>query len=705
MKFSLISALLGATLLTPVAALAQTTTAQTAPPPAEAETSTLDEVVVTAQRREERLRDVPIAITTVTGEQLQSSGVTGTLDLGQVTPGLTVASSGAFAQPTIRGIGTTSAGAGNDANVAIYVDGVYMASQAGNFFNFNNIERIEVLKGPQGTLFGRNATGGAISITTSTPSFTPSARVSAGYGSFDEITANAYVTGPINRKMAGELALQHTNTDGFVHDVNRDVSLGKLNEFSARAKVLFTATDSLAFMLSGDYTQHDDTIGYATRILDGNTSVVGAVIPSDPRETALNLQPIYDAESRGTSLKTTWDLPHGRLTAINSIRKVNLTVQTDLDRLPVNVSATRFDTSQQTMSHELNYASEQLGRFSFIGGLYYYNDRAKNFNLITNGVAGVEGRLRSEAEAAYFEGNFNLTDRLKITAGARYSTEERHFLAFRPTTNTSIDSKADWSAWTPRIAVNYEATDDLNVYATFSQGFKSGTYNVSTFADLPVDPESVDAFEVGAKYFKRGVMLNVSSFFYDYSDIQVSAINISTGLTSLYNAAAAQIYGADFDLRAPVGDHWIVTAGAAYTHSEYTDFPNAILFARKPAGGNTQTVGDASGNQMVRTPEFTANLGATYTANVFGGDLEVSGNAYFNNGFFWHVDNRIKEPSHTLLNGSMSWQASGSNIRYTVWGKNLTDELVANMVAESTTNDGVSYNAPRSFGVRVSADF
>jgi iron complex outermembrane receptor protein len=199
--------------------------------------------------------------------------------------------------------------------------------------------------------------------------------------------------------------------------------------------------------------------------------------------------------------------------------------------------------------------------------------------------------------------------------------------------------------------------------------------------------------------------VNGSVFHYDYTDIQINAINLQTGLTNLYNAAAAKITGADVEFNAPVTRAFSLSGGAAYTKAEYRDFNNAILFTRRPTGGNIQSIGNASGNDMVRTPKWTANLGAHYVVPVADGDLTFNAAAYYNSGFFWHVDNRIKQKAYTLVNASVSWAPEDGNYRVTLWGRNLTDKLYQYYAAEAALGDGVAYARPRSYGVTVAMKF
>jgi iron complex outermembrane receptor protein len=352
-----------------------------------------------------------------------------------------------------------------------------------------------------------------------------------------------------------------------------------------------------------------------------------------------------------------------------------------------------------------------------VGGIFYYKDRADNFNLRTNGVPGVKGRISTEAIAGYAEGTLEVIDRLSVVGGIRYSTEEREFTASRPVGSPlTLDTQVRYDAWTPRASIRYQLTPAANVYATYSNGFKSGTYNISTFNTVPVEPESVDAYELGFKYYDRGITLNAAGFFYSYTDIQIQAIQVATGLTALTNAARAEIYGFEAEASAPLGSGFEVLAGLAYTHSEYTRFPGALITTPRTSDavcglnpnrpcGNTQGPGDASGNAMVRTPELTINLTANYEGALAGGSFRASLTANHNSGYFWDVGNRLEQPSYLQLNGRLSWGPDRGPWRVALWGRNLTNKTYQLYAVDTTQADAVAWARPRSVGVALELAF
>ena len=673
------------------------------------------EITVTAQRREQRLSEVPISVTALTAESLANSGIVSSTDLATVTPGLQFPVAGAFAQPTIRGIGTTVTSAGSDPNVALYVDGVYMPSQAGNIFNFNNIQRIEVLKGPQGTLYGRNATGGAINITTYEPSFSPQMRLKAGYGSFDEVRLNGYATTGIGNVAALSLAGLYVDDDGYSYDSNLGVNLSTYDERGVQGKLLVEPLDSLKITVAGDWSRKRDLTGYTLKPLNGNVAQPALVSP-DPFVTSLSFVPDFSSEAYGSSVTAKLDVGSVLLTSITSLRQVDAHFFTDLDRTAVANVRAEFDTAQRTFTQEVNLAG-QSGSLDWVGGIFYYDDRADNINLRINGAAeGSNGRITSEAVAGYGEGTLAVTEQLSVTAGLRYSTEKRHYTANRPTgMPMTVDASVRYSAWTPRVAVRFELSDTANVYASYNNGFKSGTYNISSFSTTPVRPESVDAFEAGLKYYDRGISLSAAGFYYSYGDIQVQSIVVTTGLTALTNAAKAEIWGLEGNAEVPMGAGFTARAGLAYTHGRYSSFPGALVTRPRTTDaecgtnpnrpcGNTQGPEDASGNVMVRTPDLTANGSIDYEGVLAGGEFRGSITASYNSGFFWDAGNRLEQSPYLLFNGRLSWGPEGGPWRVALWGRNLTNKTYQQYVADTTAADAVSYARPRSVGVSLELD-
>jgi iron complex outermembrane receptor protein len=644
---------------------------------------------------------------------MSRAGIVASTDLAAVTPGLSFPTQGAFAQPVVRGVGSTLTGPGADPNVAIYIDGVYQPNQSANIFNFNSVEQVEVLKGPQGTLFGRNATGGAILIRTLNPSYTPEGRASLSYGRFNDLKLNFYGSAPIISDMAAaNIAVAYRAEDSFTRNI-AGPAIGGLKEFAARGKLLIEPTDNLNFVLTGNYSHIDNPRQLAFAPYRGNNTqnLRNPALPRPGRafEVALNEPTDFITRNTGVSLKGELSLGLGTVSSITAYGDIKNSLGLDGDNSAAATSYIAYTDTQKTFSQELVFASEKFGMFSFVAGAFYYDDSAtrdlrnslrETTPLTRQTVAGVD----TKAYAIFSEVTLDLAERLHLTGGVRYSHEKKTAFGVRTISLLgTLDESASFSGVTPRAVVRYELNDSSNVYASYSQGFKSGAFNAINLERVPVKEETVTAYEVGYKTGRRGLTFNASAFYYDYSNIQVQS-SITTGVLLLTNAASAEIYGADMDFSIPISQGLSIDGGAAYTHGRYTRFPGAPIVT-PTATGNVQSFGDSSGAPTVRTPEFTANTTITFERDVSFGRFSASATGSYNSGFNWAPDERVKQSAYFLLNSEVSIATPDDRFRLTLWGRNLTDKVIASYQNQNTSGDQVVYERPRSYGVTLGARF
>ena len=684
------------------------------------------EIVVTAQRRAERLADVPISITALGGDALERSGVRSTEDLTTAVPGLNFATNGAFAQPTVRGIGTTVTSAGNDANVAIYVDGVYQPNQISNFSDLADIEQIEVLKGPQGTLFGRNATGGAIRVTTKAPSWTPSARFSASYGRFDEVRVSAYGTAPLADTLAVSFAFLYADDEGYVRNIGTGNRVADSNTLSLRGKALWRASDTLEVTLAASHTERTSNPAFTLGVLNGNNSsfnLPGSIKASGPRQVSLSFDPVITLDVDQVSLNARADLGFAELSSITSYAKIGTFLATDVDR--TNLALVRADLpgTQKTWTQELNLVSQGSGPLKWFLGGYYYNDNSSGYTQINLGSVFNVITQKTEAFAPFGEVNYTIGD-LTLIAGARYNIEKKDYSIVRGAASVLRD--ITYKTFTPRLGLRYKLSPASMVYATYSKGFKSGGFDgvlaAGQLAVNPVFPEKVDAWEVGYKYGRGTTSLSISAYYYDYSNIQFQAFNPNAGgLTQVFNAAAAEIYGGEIEGSIEPVDGFTLRATASYTHSKYKNFPGASVFCPRgaPTFGNANialgalnpctgqiNADGATGEQLIRTPEFTASASASYRHDLAsGGSIELSGSAFYSGAFYWNPSNRLKEDSYVMVNGEIGFRFPGDQLRIALWGRNLLNERYSLYVTEAAAGDSVAYARPRTFGVSAQVAF
>lgn len=685
---------------------------------------TITEVIVTAQRRAERLQDVPIAITVQSGEQLEKAGVTNLRDVTAVVPGLSLTGTGPNLQPVMRGVGSQQTDPGNDPNVALYLDGVYQANQIANSFDLPDVQQIEVLKGPQGTLFGRNATGGAIRIFTLEPDFTPTGRLSLDYGRFDNVIAKGYMSGPlVDDTVAGSLSVFREDSDGYHRDIaTGQDDVGGIESTVVRGKLLAQPSDSVKLLLSLGYLDRrdEDTSNYS--VIDGNAMArvfPGAVFGEQPDEFTANRDVFLDSTVHLASLKADFELAAGTLSSMTAYNKVDVLYSLDADASSFDALFYNLNELQEDYSQEFIFSSRSEGRLRGVGGLFYYHSDGRYDPLdVLGAFAGpvpmfVWSRQVTEAYAIFGEMSFDLTDRLTLVGGARYSDEKRtaygtiQFGQGPEPAMPKLGSKS-WDSFTPRVSLRYRFLEDDTLYLTYSEGFKSGGYNIAAANPDPFDPEELKSIEVGVKTSpSRRLSANVAAFYYDYSDQQVMTVANNFNITA--NAASSEIYGLDADLAMRVTNDFTLTAGLALLQAEFDRYPNAVVL--EPIGGaacrcgNENVLIDASGFKAPKSPEWTLGLTADYAHEFEFGAVELSAVVFHSDEFYWDANERVREPSYTTLSARAAWQPRDSRFKLSLWGKNLTDERYSKTTFMVELYDGASYARPRTYGVGVEYAF
>jgi iron complex outermembrane receptor protein len=683
-----------------------------------AQTNAVQEVIVTAQRRSERLQDVPFSVTAIQGSALTATGVITSVDLPMITPGLRIESTGVFIQPVIRGITTTQSTAATEANIATYVDGVYQQSMLSSVYDLPDIESIQVLKGPQGTLFGRNATGGAILINTIKPSLTEVRGIgSISYGNFNSTMAKGFVSVPvIADKLAVSLTGLYDHTDGWKHNVldNNQREGAGIKSYLFRGKVRFIPWEGADFILEGLYAKREDASGLKMVNYGGN-NIGHAFFPnlpvaSKPWTYGMDVPSYIEKTQKSVTLHGDIEVGPGTFSTTSHYDRSPNASLIDADNGAAPFGNYIFTGYARNIEQEFLYSTHQLGRFHAVGGLFYYSLLSGSELNVNNFNPGIYFKDKSAAYAAFGEGTYNLTDQLSLTAGLRYSHETRHsyFTATAAPLVGAVPQTGQhtWHAFTPRFSVLYKLTPHTNVYGTYSKGFTSGAYNSSAGQTTPVNPEHVDAFEVGVKSNEiSNLSWSAAAFHYKYTGLQVTTISQNGALIiqTESNAAAAKIYGVELTGTWRVSDSFDLTAGGTYLHGRYSKFPGAVVQVPTGAGGNNAVAIDASGKTMIRAPSWSGNLTAHYRLETSPGTLDATGTVFYSTKVFQEFGNRIVQPKYALVNSTLTWTPTDSRLKFSIWGKNLTNKAVISSVIIAGSYDAVDYLPPRTFGVR--ADF
>lgn len=461
-------------------------------------------IIVTAQKRAEALEEVPISIAAVSAQQLTESGVTEVVGLSQTVPALRINYAGTFVLPTIRGVGSVVALPGLVQNIATYVDGYYIPTPSASNLELINVESVNVLKGPQGTLFGANATGGAISVTTLTPQEDPSALIRLSYGSYNNLKAQGYVTGGLADGLAADLAASYEYGDGYITNVvDNDDNVGRFRKYSVRPKLRWEATDDITFTLGYEHSYSDDPITQLLVPRDGATVGRGdpsAIIVFDQRKKIAHDQVGFARRKVDAyTLTSEFDFDFATLTSYTGYRKDRISQGMDYDSTSAAINFSDWNVNDKTFTQEFNLASnDNGGPLSWVVGAFYmkYKDQY-DFNV--NGSDIFVSQNETTSYAAFADVTYEIIDNLFLTGGVRY-TRDKPEVAYDLIGVRQDSGDVTFEDVAFRAVARYELSPGSNIYASFSQGYRSGGLPGSAFdANTPVEPEYIDAFEVGYK--------------------------------------------------------------------------------------------------------------------------------------------------------------------------------------------------------------
>ena len=721
-----------------------------------------EEVVVTAQKRSENIRDVPISITALTGEQMEEAGVTDSLELPAVVPGLKMDRVGSSTIPAIRGVSSYVTNVGVDNNVAMYIDDVYVSSGNSSTFNLPDISRIEVLKGPQGTLFGRNATGGAIRIFTKDPQMTSmEGDFSLSYGNFDNLVFKGCLSGPIiPGKLAASITGYNETGDSYYHSLTPDVPQQNIHNSSVRAKLLYTPADHTRVLFSASTDQHQDPAAILYFPLNGITiarAVPGTVIPTRPYDVATDIPNFEKVSHNGASLQFSRATSAGELSVIGAWSLAKSTGPVPLVAAayppPYTGLQANVNDRSEAWTGEINFASRQFGKLSFISGVNYYDKSAKwdplqvdqNIPGNTFPVSIFAGHATT-AYAIYGEGTYQATDKLSVVAGLRYSNEESHATG---SVVAGIQREGQYYDWgsrtfddiTQRLSVRYDVAPKTNVYFTYSTGFKSGNFIATSipFGVTPaqcdaanaakagscayppvLQPEKMRAFEAGIKSAPTSrLQLDAAVYAYKLSDIQIQSYenvclqapcppNPLVQLSEYTNAAAGRMYGAEVHADAQVSHSLQIGGGLSLLDAKFSSYENASWLVPAPdnAGMIQAPTTSANGKRLPRAPRTTLNLSGIWTNYQPLGVFSFQAAGYWSDRMYYDVGNVFSQPSYTTIALRASFRpASMPHLSAALWGNNVTGTRVILGTILSNAGANVSYAAPATYGVTLGYTF
>jgi len=692
------------------------------------------DIIVTAQKREQNLQDVAGGISAIGSENLELTGTTSVQDLAAQTPSLVWGQSNGSTFVTLRGIGLSVDSGVAEPNVALHVDGVFISRSTMATIEGDDLERVEVLRGPQGTLYGRNATGGAINFISKAPTDTLSGGFKAGYGNFQTVKASGYVSGPLSDTTRVRLSAGYENRDkGFSVNTFTGNRYDELRQYSVRGALASDLGEALALDLSIQYQATDfqayqqliRPVGPVASLLFPD--IVNAEKPFAPRTMGNEFEPQSYRSTLMIRGGLTWDIGDDvQLKSTTGYLKAKFRTELDGDgtSLPlINVEKRRQPSD--VISQEFNLSgSAANGKLEWLVGAYYFHEDFESTIPVAFPL-GLPGALppgyafsqifeTTRSLAAFTDLTFSISPSFRIYGGARYSNDRKRttqnsgFLPFGlPESQVigcpNLQLEQKFNSFSPRVGVQADLGDDVMTYAQFQKGFKSGGVNSSTCGNL-YRPEKLDSYEAGFKsrFADGAVTLNASIFYYDYTDLQLFQYSVTT---ATIDNADARTYGAEIEARFRVGDFFSLDTAATLLDSKYRRFSS--FDQANPAAG----VQDLSGNRLDRAPKYVLTLSPQidvpvaiggFDRFVLRGDVRFSGDYYFRP-FNLEQD---RQKAYRMVNISASL-ASDQGLSLRAYVQNLTNKDVVghqfyNFVVDSWLGN---YLPPRTYGVELGYRF
>ncbi len=686
----------------------------------------LETVLVSARKRaaDEAVEDTPLAISAFSAQQLEAVFADNLDDIGKLAPsvGLKPTSQVGGQNFTIRGMGVSGTTASDEPAVGIIQDGVFWGSNYGAMLETFDVESVEILRGPQGTLFGRNVTGGAVLVRTARPSGDFDMAWQTVIGNYGRFDLSGKIEGPvIEDKLAAKLAVLDRNLGGYHDNLTNGTDFGENHSTVIRGTLLATPTENFqATLILENYRQKGDSIGAVGVEVPGNLPYNdGFRESSDWWAVQLDSPGYSDIEVNFGVLEMSLEALSGKFTSITGVRDVEVASTTDYDGSQFSYFNQSIGFDQDQFSQELLYSSEYDGRVNFTAGVYYFaqefthsegRDLARHTTLTVT-----RGNLEQESYAAFGEADIRLADRWVLTLGGRYTeeTKEAKSVPFTPAATLCADGTIygfddctfvygpsddhTWSDFSPKVVLGFTPNDEHLIYASATRGFRSGGYSMRGNPIFePFDAEEVNAFELGYKgeLADGRVRLNVSGYVNKYKDLQRTVLGVDPVfgvVQSTFNVADATIQGIELDVVAQATDRLVLTAAYGYTDASY----------------DSAVPGFDTDLEFVRVPEQTAAASATYTFDLGElGELSLRGGVSYTDSEFFNDANTVFGPAYTLVDASVDYVSPDRKWKVSLFGKNLTKEEYSYW---GSTLGALGANrfvgAPLTWGVRVGYEY
>lgn len=709
----------------------------------------LDEIVVTARRTSENLQKVPISITAFSSAMLERQNILNISEISKSTPSLKISqgrgsSSEMFVY--IRGVGQNDEFITADPGVGIYVDDIYMARSQGALLKLNDIERIEVLRGPQGTLYGKNTVGGAIKVVSKKPGSDFEYDADLTYGSYDQIDGRLAVNIPLSgEKLAVRLSGATINRDGFTKNDFTGNQLGGASVLTGKMQLRFQSEENVELIFSVDGTRDRSTVNMSNVVgVNNAASLVGLVdlalsldgfgpldsflvipdgdvrtVQSDGREGSI-------MDVWGSSLRASFNLGDVAVKSITSYRETKQNIEFDVDNTPSTILHSLFDLDQSQFSQELQFSGSNFkDQLDWLVGLYYFDEKNNGtshveiFSTFRGTIFPIEHPLSNisfirdfqtdtKSYAAFFQGIYRINDKLRATVGGRYTHEVKdvslavlNLFTNEATFDSNGFTNKSFDNFSPKLGLDYDVSEEVMLYASMAKGFKSGGFNGrgGIAGKLqPYNPEKVWSYESGIKsrWYDDKLQLNAAGFYMSYTDIQLSLLAAFEGnqlVQAITNAGKAHIYGLEMELKARPLENLNLFGSLGLIEAAYDEYKDA-------------TGADFSDREFQDTPKFTFSVGANYMVPLDGkGFLNIGVDYARQSKTFLEVTNSpaLIQNAYGQLAARIAYESENGKYQLAIIGKNLTDSTI--MTTGATLEDpfGMAlgwFGAPRTFSMQ-----
>ncbi len=680
-------------------------------------------VEVTALKTKQSLQDVPASVTAVSADDLARSGIVSSADLQQLVPGLSLSSGGRETNLAIRGVSNNVRSLGADPSNAVHLDGVYLPRSSMVLTEFFDLQRVEVLKGPEGTLYGRNATGGAINVVTRAPGAGTQAEGFIGAGSL-KLRRVQLAAGGGSEDVSGRVALAYTKDSGYTRNIATNTDLD-VNDFKAlRGKLRFGLGPGGDLTLLAQVSDDKGTVGYG---VSTDPSLTGPLYPysigdpdykltaadqrTDPRHIRLDSPVTSQRKTRVVAATLNWDFGAIGLKSITAATKFDASDQNDVDWTGAQLETQVTTTKVNSRSQEFQIFNQGGGALDWTAGLFLYRDSGSeflNWKLYGPINCGAPGSCdfakqnvnsKSRSSAVFGQATYHFTPQWGALVGARYNRESKSGDATNLRTNANFIDSVDFNSFTPKAQLQWTPSPDLLAYAGVSKGFKSGGWNFGRGGIEKFQPESIVAYEAGVRSSLAGgaVQLNAAVFKYDYKDLQLrtAVLDANSGnfIVSVNNASNAAVNGLEVSADARVGAGFSVGFKGSYVDSELKNYVSP------------STKRDLSGMPLPLSPRTSGTLSLDHDAALGGGKLRSHLEYNHRSSVIFPLtldQTNNKGEGYGLLNASVRWAAARDAYYVQLGVLNATDKQYRTMRADYAFSSVVeSYGAPRTFEARV----